>query len=48
MAGGPFTGLLSHPPGFLDIPSVTVAALPRLVPSCEAALHVHMGSARPP
>ena len=39
-AGGPCTGLQSRPLAFLDIPSVTVAALPRLVPSCEAALHV--------
>jgi hypothetical protein len=27
MAGGPCTGLQSRPPAFLDIPSVTVAAL---------------------
>ena len=39
MAGGPCTGLQSRPPAFLDIPSVTVDALQRLVPSCEAALH---------
>ena len=48
MAGGPCTGLQSRPPVFLDIPSVTVDALPRLVPSFEAALQVHMGSAHPP
>ena len=34
MAGGPCTGLRSRPPAFLDIPSVPVAALQRLVPSC--------------
>ena len=28
MAGGPCTGLQSRPPAFLDIPSVTVDALP--------------------
>ena len=43
MAGGPCTGLQSRPPAFLDIPSVAVAALQRLVPSFEAALQVHMG-----
>ena len=41
MAGGPCTGLQSRPPAFLDIPSVAVDALQRLVPSCEAALHAH-------
>ena len=45
MAGGPCTGLV--PPAFLDIPSVTVDALQRLVPSCEAALHAHMGLCSP-
>ena len=43
MAGGPCTGLQSRPPAFLDIPSVAVDALQRLVPSFEAALQVHMG-----
>ena len=47
MAGGPCTGLQSRPPAFLDIPSVTVDALQRLVPSCEAALHVHRGLCSP-
>ena len=47
MAGGPCTGLQSRPPAFLDIPSVTVAALQRLVPSFEAALHVPMGRCLP-
>ena len=43
MAGGPCTSLQSRPPAFPDIPSVTVDALQRLVPSFEAALHGHMG-----
>ena len=43
MAGGQCTGLQSRPPACLDIPSVTVDALQRLVPSCEAALHAHRG-----
>ena len=47
MAGGPCTGLQSHPPACLDIPSVTVDELQRLVPSCEAALHAHMGLCSP-
>jgi hypothetical protein len=47
MAGGPCTGLQSRPPAFLDIPSVTVDALQRLVPSFEAALHVPMGLCSP-
>ena len=41
MAGGQGTGLLSRPPAFLDIPSLTVDTLQRLVPSFEAALHGH-------
>ena len=41
MVGGPCTGLQARPPAGLDIPSVTVDALQRLVPSCEAALHAH-------
>ena len=47
MPGGPCTGLQSRPPAFLDIPSVTVDALQRLVPSFEAALHVPMGLCSP-
>ena len=47
MAGGPCTGLQSRPPAFLAIPTVTVAALPRLVPSCEAALQGHRGRCSP-
>ena len=47
MAGGQVTGLQSLPPAFLDIPSVTVDALQRLVPSCEAALHVPRGRCSP-
>ena len=47
MAGGPCTALQSRPPAFLDIPSVTVDALHRLVLSCEAALPVHMGLCSP-
>ena len=47
MLGGPCTGLQSRPPTFLDMPSVTVAALQRLVPSFEAALHVPMGLCSP-
>ena len=47
MAGGPCTGLQSRPPAFLDIPSVTVDALQRLVPSCEAVLQVHTGLCSP-
>ena len=47
MAGGPCTGLQSRPPACLDIPSVTVDALPRLVPSCEGALHAPMGLCSP-
>ena len=47
MAGGPCTGPQSRPPAFLDIPSVTMAALQRLVPSCEAAVHVHRGRCSP-
>jgi Na+-translocating ferredoxin:NAD+ oxidoreductase RnfE subunit len=43
MAGGPCTSLQSRPPAFLDILSVTVAALLRLVPSFEAALQMRMG-----
>ena len=41
MAGGQCTGLQSRPPAFLDIPSVTVDALQRLVPSCEAEFYIH-------
>ena len=48
IAGGQFTGLQSRPPAFLDIPSVTMAALQRLVPSCDAVLHVHRGRCSPP
>ena len=47
MAGGQCTGLQSRPPAFLDIPSVTVDAFQRLVPSCEAALQGHMGRCSP-
>ena len=47
MAGGPCTGLQFRPLAFLAIPSVTVDALQRLVPSCEAALHVPMGLCSP-
>ena len=47
MAGGPCTGLQPRPPAFLDIPSVTVAALQRLVPSFEAALQGHRGLCSP-
>ena len=47
MAGGPCTGLQSRPPAGLNIPSVTVAALQRRVPSCEAALHAHRGLCSP-
>jgi hypothetical protein len=47
MGGGPFTGLQSRPLAFLDIPSVTVAALQRLVPSFKAALHVPRGLCSP-
>ena len=47
MAGGPCTGLQSRPPACLDIPSVTMAALPRLVPSCEAAVHMPRGGCSP-
>jgi hypothetical protein len=47
MAGGQCTGLQSRPPAFLDIPSVTVDELQRLVPSCEAALQAHMGLGAP-
>ena len=53
MAGGQGTGLQSRPPARVPgYPQRTVNALQRLVPSFEAALHVHMGSlwdsARPP
>ena len=47
MGGGPCTALQFRLPAFLDIPSVTVAALQRLMPSCEAALHVPMGLCSP-
>ena len=47
MAGGPYTGLQSRPSAFLDIPSVTVDELQRLVPSFEAALQAHMGLCSP-
>ena len=40
-------GLRSRPRAFLDIPSVTVDAWQRLVPSCEAALHVQRGRCSP-
>ena len=51
--GGPYEGWWTVPWPvvplvlFLDIPSVTVDALQRLVPSCEAALHVHRGLCSP-
>ena len=48
IAGGQFTGLQSRPPAFLDIPRVTVDGLQRLVPSFEAAWHVHGGRCSPP
>src|SRR5262249_58218258 len=38
LAGGPCTGLRSCPPAFLALTRVTVDALPRFVPPCEAAL----------
>jgi hypothetical protein len=47
MAGGQCTGPQSCPPAFLDIPSVTVDAFQRLVPSCEAALHGPRGRCSP-
>ena len=47
MAGGACTGLASRPPAFLAIPSVTVDALPRLVPSFEAALPMQRGRCSP-
>ena len=47
MAGGSCTGPQSRSPAFLEIPSVTVDALQRLVPSFEAALHEHMGLCLP-
>ena len=43
MAGGPCTDLQSRLPAFLESPSVTVDALPRLVPSCAVAVHVPRG-----
>ena len=42
MAGGPCLGRQSHPPAFLEITSMTVDQLPRLVPSFEAALDAPM------
>ena len=42
MAGGPCPGRQSHPPAFLEITTMTVDELPRLVPSCEAALDAPM------
>jgi hypothetical protein len=42
MASGRCTDLQAHPTAFLDVPSVTLDAFPRLVPPCEAACHAPM------
>ena len=47
MAGGQCRGLQSHPPAFLDIPSMTVDEFQRLMPSFEAAIQAPMGLCAP-